>query len=63
MFSEKKGLQQILTGDIKKKVLKSFLSGEKGLKKFFFRRSPREENEKRSLQIFRVVSRRFLTKF
>ena len=35
VFSEKKGLQKILTGDIKKKILKSFFSGEKGLKNFF----------------------------
>ena len=63
VLRKKKGLQKILTGDIKKKILKSFFSGEKGLKKFFFGRSPREENKKRSSQIFREVSRGFLTKF
>ena len=55
VLRKKKGLQKILTGDLKKKVFKSFFSGEKGLK-IFFRRSPREENKKRTSQIFREAS-------
>ena len=35
VLRKKKGLQKILTGDIKKKVLKSFFSGKKVLKFFF----------------------------
>ena len=43
--------------------LQNFFSGEKGLQKFFFRRSPLEENKKRSLQIFREVSGVFQQNF
>ena len=47
----------------KKKGLQNFFSGEKGLQKFFFRRSLLEETKKRSLQIFRKVSGVFQRNF
>ena len=47
----------------KKKSLQKFVSGEKGLKLFSFRRSPIEENKKRSSQIFRKVSGVFQQNF
>ena len=47
----------------KKTSLKKFFSGEKGLKKTFFRRSPLEEDKKRSSQIFREVSGFFQQNF
>ena len=54
-FPKKKGLQKILTGDLKKRSLKVFFQVKKVLN-FFFRRSPREENKKRTSQIFHEVS-------
>ena len=59
---KKKALKNFFQA-ISKKSLQKFFSGEKRLKKFFFRRSPIEENKKRSLQIFREVSGVFQQNF
>ena len=48
---------------ISKKDLKIVFSGEKGLQKTFFRRSPLEENKRRSSQIFCEVSGVFQQNF
>ena len=62
VFSEKKKVLKIFSGDLKKRSLK-FFSGKKGVQKFFFRRSLLEETKKRSLQIFRKVSSVFQRNF
>ena len=59
---QKKDLQNFFSGDVNK-GLQNFFSGEKGLQKFFFRRSLLEETKKRSLQIFRKVSGVFQRNF
>ena len=51
------------SGDLKKKGLQKFFSGDKGLQNFFFRRSLREETKKRTSQIFRKVSGNFQRNF
>ena len=47
---KKNSLQNIFSGDLIKKGLQKFFSGEKDLQKIFFRRSLLEETKKRSLQ-------------
>ena len=46
-----------------KKSLQIFISDEKGLQKYFFRQSPREENKKMSSKIFREISGVFQQNF
>ena len=58
-----KDLQQTFQAIPKKKVFKIFFQAKKDFKKIFFRRSPIEENKKRSSQIFRKVSGVFQQNF
>ena len=60
--SQKKSLQKFFSGDLKKKSSKIF-SGEKGLQKFFFRRSLLEKTKKKVFTNFLQGFWRFLTKF
>ena len=60
---KKKRSSKIFFRRSQKKGLQNFVSGEKGLQKFFFRRSLLEETKKRSLQIFRKVSGVFQRNF
>ena len=63
VFSKKKVFKKLFQAISEKRGLKIFFSGEIGLQKIFFRRSPREENKKRSSQIFREVSGVFQQNF
>ena len=62
VLRKKKGLQKILKGGHQKKGLKKFFSGEKGLKIFFFRRSPREGKQKKIFANFPRGFSRFFNK-
>ena len=55
-FPKKKVFKKTFSGDLKNKGLKKFFSGQKGLQRKVFRRSPFEENKKG----LRKFSARFL---
>ena len=59
----KKCSKIFFSGDLKKKVFKTFFQAKKVFKIFFFWRSLLEETKKRSLQIFRKVSGIFQRNF
>ena len=62
VLKKKKVFKNFFQAILKKKV-KNFFQAKKVFKKFFFRRSVLEETKKRSLQIFRKVSRVFQRNF
>ena len=65
VFSKKKKkvLKSFLSGDLKKKGLQKFFSGEKRLEKIFFRQSLLEETKKKVFADFPQGFWRFPTKF